>query len=184
MSFQTWSVVYGEQPSASKWNILGTNDQSFNDGSGLAFTTNNVVPANALATNAITLGYAQITAGAISTSNAGSAVSGLTTTVIIPSGGRKVKITAYTYQLRNNTAGNQSSIQIWDGTVGSGTLLSQAQTISAYADIGNAETVIWVGTPSAGSKTYNVGLSNLSGSNTAKLDATSTAPAFILVEAI
>ena len=36
MAYQAWSVVFGEQPSASKWNILGTNDASFNDGSGLA----------------------------------------------------------------------------------------------------------------------------------------------------
>lgn len=32
----SWSVVFGEQPSAAKWNILGTNDASFNDGSGIA----------------------------------------------------------------------------------------------------------------------------------------------------
>jgi hypothetical protein len=35
MSYAAWSVVYGEQPSAAKWNILGTNDASFNDGSGI-----------------------------------------------------------------------------------------------------------------------------------------------------
>lgn len=29
MAYQQWSVVYGEQPSASKWNILGTNDAHF-----------------------------------------------------------------------------------------------------------------------------------------------------------
>jgi len=29
-------VVFGEQPSAAKWNILGTNDASFNDGTGIA----------------------------------------------------------------------------------------------------------------------------------------------------
>lgn len=29
MAYQSWSVVYGEQPSASKWNILGTNDAHF-----------------------------------------------------------------------------------------------------------------------------------------------------------
>lgn len=28
-------MVFGEQPSAAKWNILGTNDASFNDGTGL-----------------------------------------------------------------------------------------------------------------------------------------------------
>lgn len=36
MSYAAWSVVFGEQPSAAKWNILGTNDSSFNDGTGIA----------------------------------------------------------------------------------------------------------------------------------------------------
>lgn len=35
MAYASWSVVFGEQPSAAKWNILGTNDASFNDGSGI-----------------------------------------------------------------------------------------------------------------------------------------------------
>lgn len=35
MAYTAWSVVFGEQPSAAKWNILGTNDASFNDGTGL-----------------------------------------------------------------------------------------------------------------------------------------------------
>ena len=36
MGYVAWSVVFGEQPSASKWNILGANDASFNDGTGIA----------------------------------------------------------------------------------------------------------------------------------------------------
>lgn len=36
MAYSSWSVVFGEQPAASKWNILGTNDASFNDGTGIA----------------------------------------------------------------------------------------------------------------------------------------------------
>lgn len=35
MAYVSWSVVFGEQPSAAKWNILGTNDASFNDGTGI-----------------------------------------------------------------------------------------------------------------------------------------------------
>lgn len=35
MAYASWSVVFGEQPTAAKWNILGTNDASFNDGTGL-----------------------------------------------------------------------------------------------------------------------------------------------------
>lgn len=30
MAYASWSVVFGEQPSAAKWNILGTNDATFN----------------------------------------------------------------------------------------------------------------------------------------------------------
>lgn len=30
MAYTAWSVVFGEQPSAAKWNILGTNDAHFN----------------------------------------------------------------------------------------------------------------------------------------------------------
>lgn len=36
MAYAAWSVTFGEQPSAAKWNILGTNDASFNDGTGIA----------------------------------------------------------------------------------------------------------------------------------------------------
>ncbi len=36
MTYTAWSVSFGEQPSAAKWNILGTNDASFNDGTGIA----------------------------------------------------------------------------------------------------------------------------------------------------
>lgn len=32
--YVTWSVVFGEQPTATKWNELGTNDASFNNGNG------------------------------------------------------------------------------------------------------------------------------------------------------
>lgn len=36
MSYTSWSVVFGEQPSAAKWNQLGSNDASFNNGTGIA----------------------------------------------------------------------------------------------------------------------------------------------------
>lgn len=35
MVYTAWSVVFGEQPSAAKWNLLGANDASFNDGTGI-----------------------------------------------------------------------------------------------------------------------------------------------------
>lgn len=41
MAYQSWSVSFGEQPSAAKWNILGTNDATFDAliGSGTAWTS-------------------------------------------------------------------------------------------------------------------------------------------------
>lgn len=41
MAYASWSVVFGEQPSAAKWNILGTNDASFNDGTGIGAVLTN-----------------------------------------------------------------------------------------------------------------------------------------------
>lgn len=46
MAYTSWSVVFGEQPSAAKWNILGTNDASFNDGSGLNAIANPITAAS------------------------------------------------------------------------------------------------------------------------------------------
>lgn len=37
MAYSSWSVIFGEQPSAAKWNILGTNDAGFNDGTAFAW---------------------------------------------------------------------------------------------------------------------------------------------------
>ena len=46
MAYASWSVVFGEQPSAAKWNILGTNDASFNDGTGIAGLYKNLLTAD------------------------------------------------------------------------------------------------------------------------------------------
>lgn len=41
MAYSSWSVSFNEQPSAAKWNILGTNDAYFDSliGSGTAWTS-------------------------------------------------------------------------------------------------------------------------------------------------
>lgn len=35
MAYTAWSVVFGEQPTAAKWNQLGENDAGFKDGSNI-----------------------------------------------------------------------------------------------------------------------------------------------------
>lgn len=49
MAYTAWSVVYGEQPTAAKWNQLGTNDAGFKDGTNidnLAILTRHLADAN------------------------------------------------------------------------------------------------------------------------------------------
>lgn len=141
--------------------------------------TNGIAASN-LATTAITLGYAQITSNFNLTSaqTTPTQVTGLTSTVTIPAGGRKVKI-SFTCVGLLTLASGVGLVTIWDGTVNSGTQLMQLNNAAAN----NMITGFVVVTPGAGSKTYNIGLAN-SGTNNTSIGAAATYPAQILVEAI
>jgi len=136
-----------------------------------------------LATTSIKLGYAQITSDFTTTSATTVQATGLSVTVTVPAGGRSVKITAWTNYLYNSTALHNARMSIWDGVVGSGTQISQASAYSINNGTGNQATAIAFFTPSAGSKTYNVGLQS-DNTFTAGISAAATYPAFILVELI
>ena len=136
-------------------------------------------PQSVLQTN--TLGYTQITANFSTASTTQVQVTSLTTTVTIPAGGRRVKITAYCPSQANSVAG-AGNLGIWDGTVGTGTQLSLSAIYMPTAATGNTLTCIAVVTPAAGSKTYNVGYSVNAGTGT--ISNAATQPAFILVELI
>ena len=179
MAYTSWSVISGEIPTASKWNILGTNDASFNDGTGIG---TNAVAAASLATSAITLGYTQITSNFTTTSASYTALTGLSQAVTIPSGSRRVLIHVFVSEFSTSSAANPY-ISIWDGTVGSGTQLSQG---GYYSSVGGAQTTMNVfaniASPAAGAKTYNAGAKTNGGTLTAA--ASATAPAFIWVGVI
>lgn len=144
---------------------------------------NNVVPAAALATNAIRLGYAQLTVGP-TTSSTSVTSTGLGVTVTIPSGGRGVKILVWTPTVTNNTNGDGTNVSIWDGPVGTGTLLAQANIYQPAAAQMQVPVIVMAcpPTPSPGSKTYNVGFNAVTG-GTSTFGAGSNSPAFILIEA-
>lgn len=155
-----------------------------NQADGVVVTTTDTssVSAAMLATGAITLGYAQITSNFTTASTSAVQATGLTVTVTIPAGGRRVKITAFSDTTYCTTAGGLVTMSVWDGVVGSGTFLSRTVTYAPASNTGAPATAIAVVAPSAGSKTYNVGLSTSTG--TGGIEALSIAPAFILVEAI
>ena len=150
---------------------------------------NNVIGANNLTTSAIKLGYAAVTAitGFSSTASA-QQISGLTSSVTIPPGGRSVRITAYVPNVADATTGRTVILSIWDGVVASGTqLAAQAKFINSASDT-TGMTAIAVVTPSAGAKTYNVGITDQATGalsfNAGGSGISATNPAFILVEAI
>lgn len=143
----------------------------------------NQVTGNSLATNAIKLGLGTRGSDAATSSGTAADIS-LGVTVTVPAGGRSVKITAYAASLSNNTNAQYVEMSIWDGTVGSGTQLNKTTEYIATANTPKGGLCMAVVTPAAGSKTYNVGLSNASTSGAATLQANATYPAFILVELI
>lgn len=115
------------------------------------------------------------------TSTTGQQVAGLTAYIAaIPL--RRMRIIAFCYD-STNTAAAVNQLQIWDGAVGSGTQLSasSAKNRNAGDNTGFLKTEAFISSAS-GFKTYNVGF--LVSSGTAILDAATSAPAFISVEAI
>ena len=143
----------------------------------------NTITANSLSNSAITLGYTQTTADFSSASTTAVQVTGLTTTVTIPTGSRKIKVTAFSSYMYAGTAAAAAYISIWDGTVGSGTQLQESQVTSSTGGQGYVGIAIAVVTPAAGSKTYNIGYRVSSGA-AGTFHGSATTPAFILVEAI
>ncbi len=146
-----------------------------------SYITDSSVPAVALATNAITIGYAQITASFVTIATSATLVTGLTAAVTIPSGSRRVEITVYFFNTANSGA-NVDVLTLWDGAVGAGTQLQQFNSTVSTAQ--NGATMVWVSNvaPVAGAKTYNVGAQVTAGTGT--FSASATAPAFILVKVI
>lgn len=137
------------------------------------------VTAAKITNTAITLGYTAKTSNYTlsSSQTTPTQVTDLTVTVTIPTGSRKIKITAYSGAVQ--PAAGVAVLSIWDGTVNSGTQLTSANCSTTNM----AVSAVAVVTPASGSKTYNVGVSN-SGLNNVVVGASATQPSFILVEAI
>lgn len=167
-------------------NAINGNLDNSNLSAGAAISTSklaadNGISAGMISSTAISLAYTKITTNFSTTSTTDVQVTGLTASPIIPAGSRNIKITVFVRSLNNGSAGYQQ-LTIWDGTVGSGTKISEAQVYVPGANQGSGITAVAIVVPSAGSKTYNVGLRTTTG--TSLVECATTYPAFILVEAI
>ena len=107
-----------------------------------------------LATNAILLGSNSIPSSATSSGTSNTEVTGLSTTVTVPAGGRKVMI-LLSGSCSNTSSGANTAIMLWKTTVGGTPLASQLFTTGGANYIG-AVNIVYVDSPSAGSVIYKV----------------------------
>lgn len=86
-------------------------------------------------------------------------VTGLSCPVVVPAGGRGVRISAFISGLYSVTNNNAMELSIWDGPVGTGTLLVTSETFSISAGGFPTFHLATVDhTPAAGLRTYNASL--------------------------
>lgn len=183
------TFVANEQPTTAKWNLIGSNDSSFNLGTGFedAILLTRHVPATTAfqvgATNitptANKLAYAQATANFTTTTNA--LATGLSAAVAsMPAGGRSIKITAFSLALSNSASPTNSDMSIEEN----GVEVGRCRVTSGGANYCSPGTAFAIRTPAPGAAvTYTVRLYNVGGA-TAQMQATATSPMFVLVEAI
>lgn len=177
MAYQSWSVSMAEQPSASKWNILGLNDASFNDGTGY---TTNALQAASFKTNAFTLGYAEATSDQTVNSAEGTKdLTGLSVAVTIPAGGRRCKITGFIPYIAGSTGANACWLFIREG----GTVLSACRSNVAASSADGPLIAVYSAILTAGSHTYKLSMS-ADAADAVTFDMGTDHPGFILVEAI
>ncbi len=185
------TFVANEQPTTAKWNLIGSNDSSFNLGTGLEdgvilnrHLAVNAVGGNQLATSAILLASIKVTSSQTISTTAATLITGLSAAVTVPAGGRKVKITATLGSPYNPTAAGGMILSIWKTSVGGGTQLNSQLVEKESIILARGITCIAIDdSPAAGSITYAVGFST-SGGGTATTNAGATVPAMLLIELV
>lgn len=166
MNFTAFDIL-----TAAEMNQLVDNIEALADGTAIAAGS---IGATKLSTSAIKLGTVSRTSDFTTSSGTPVQVTGMTLSPTIPSGGREVQIEVFAANGYQASSGGAFEMSLWDGAVGSGTQLSKCR----FSNTANANSIGWIKfahTPSAGGKTYNVGLK--SGAGLATLEAGALYPA-------
>lgn len=186
MAYTAWSVVFGEQPTAAKWNQLGTNDAGFKDGTNIdtgaiiaAKIASGAVDGTKLSTGAILLGSTKITSNITTTSTSFVDATGLTSTVTVPAGGRSVLVMFEADRWACSTTGVGIYAQLLCDGVVIGTY-----TLTAHNTANGALPLMFFAsnTPSSGSRVYKLQWKTDGGTIT--MTAGATQPAQLLVFAL
>lgn len=126
------------------------------------------------------LGYRQLYVDATTASASAVGIAALACPVIVPAG-RKARVTVRSGGFYNGTGNARADLTIWDGVVGSGTLLGTtwgAQALGGGTWGAHATARL---TPSSPNKTFNIGIHSGSGGGTTTL-STTAAPVYVEVE--
>lgn len=132
------------------------------------------------------LGYASTTSAFSTTSTTYVQVTGVSVSVTVPSGATAVKITTYCYCIYGSASIDNMNTSIWDGAIGSGTILQASTMNNSLGATNDQNLTIPVSvvaiqqSPTAGSHTYSMAASTSSG--TINLLAATGSPIYILVE--
>lgn len=178
MSYTAWSVVFGEQPTAAKWNQLGANDAGFKDGTNFDDSiidsrhyADGSIDGEHLSTAAILLGKLNNASQSTSSASFADMTNG-TLNVTVPSGGRTVILLAMF--LPSGSAANLFDWRI----LGDGTPLT-AGRLPLNGTGGWTSTVgaVAYDTPSAGAHTYKLQTAKATGSGS--IDTTATLVALL-----
>lgn len=172
MAYGAVSWTTGDVITEAKLDQMQANDAAFNSGGG--------VLGSGLATSAILLGYAAITASVTGfTSEAD--ITGLSSTVTVPSGGRAVKITVHIPDIPTSANSQRAALAIKEST----TVLGRRYQWLASTSGGNGvDVIVYVAAPSAASHTYKAMIARDVGAGTIDVYASATEPSFILVELV
>lgn len=183
-------TVYGipitlGQFGATTFASLLTAANGFTLSSGTLTLPNNAIAGTALATTAITLGYAQITSNFTTTSTTFVDVTGLTTTVTVPAGGRRVQIEIQATGINNSATGIWNIALVEDGTVIQQWYLNEPTATANNTPL----SVQFSKVPTAGSHTYKVQVATTAGTVSISAGTTSgtvltPGPSSIIVKAV
>lgn len=172
MAYTAWSVVFGEQPTAAKWNQLGENDAGFKTGANI---DDNAILARHIATGSILLGYGITTTsqGGITTSETD--LTSMTATVTVPTGGRDLMLQFFNGN-GNATGGSADQFRFY---FKEGATYINSQTFAPANAFGQTQNLFaMVENASAGSHTYKLAVKRTNGTGSYATNAYNISPDF------
>lgn len=174
MSYHTWSVIYGEQPSASKWNQLGENDAGFKDGTNI---DDEAIISRHLAADAMLVGLGTKTSSQ-GTFTSETDITGLTVT-FTADGVHSYRLSAI-LDITSSVNSDAAAIWIKEGS----TYLRRAGGTLAFNNVSYTLSTWVIVTPTAGSHTYKVTALRTGGTGNLTVDAGTgnPSPAYLLAQ--